>query len=74
MATALFLGAFPVLLVLSPAAEAFFLQLGSRWAMIPNVTFGRVLGATVAVAMVNLILTAPLGCIPLDAGDGFFSS
>ena len=65
MATALFLGTFLVLLVLSPAAEAFFLQLGSRWAMIPNVTFGRALGATVAVAMVNLILTAPLGCIPL---------
>ena len=65
MATALFLGMFVVLLILSVAANAFFLQLGSRWAMIPNVSFGRALGATVAVAIADLILMALLGCIPL---------
>ncbi len=65
MATALFLGTFVLLLVLSVGVNAFFLQLGSRWAMIPNVTFGRALWATVAVALADLILMAPLTCIPL---------
>ncbi len=65
MPTALFLGTFVVLLVLSLAAEAFFLRLGSCWAMIPNVTFGRALWASVAVTLVNLILMAPLSCVPL---------
>jgi signal peptidase I len=64
MATILFFGAFVLLLVLSLAGNAFFLQLGSRWVMIPNVSFGRALSATVAVALVNLVLMAPLGCIP----------
>jgi signal peptidase I len=65
MTTALFVGAFLPLLLLALAAHAFFLQLGSRWVMIPNVTFGRALWATVAVALVDLILMAILGCIPL---------
>jgi signal peptidase I len=64
MTMALFLGTFVVLLVLSLVANAFFLQLGSRWIMIPNVTFGRALWATVAVALVDLMLMAPLGCVP----------
>jgi signal peptidase I len=62
MATVLLIGTFVVPLVLLLAANAFFLRLGSRWAMIPNVTFGRAAWATVAVALVDLILMAPLGC------------
>jgi signal peptidase I len=65
MTTALFVGASLLLLLLALAAHAFFLQLGCRWVMIPNAAFRRALGATVAIALVNLILMAPLGCIPL---------
>ena len=71
MATALFLGTFVVLLVLSVAANAFFLQLGSRWAKIPNVTFGR-LWATVAVAG-QRDPDSDLGLRSASAWDGQFS-
>ena len=63
MATALFIGTFAVLLVLLLAANALFLQLGSRWAKISDVTFGRALWAAVAAALVGLIPIAILGCV-----------
>ena len=42
-------------------SDAFFLQLGSRWAAIPNVTFHRALCATGAAALVGVIPIAILG-------------
>lgn len=65
MAMALFVGMSLVLLVLWPLANAFFLYLGGRWTMIPNASFARALWATVAIALLNLLLMAPLGCVPL---------
>jgi signal peptidase I len=70
MATALVVGTSLILLALWLLANAFLLHLGSRWTMIPNATFGRALCATVAVALVNLLLMAALGCVPL-AGLGW---
>jgi signal peptidase I len=65
MTMALLLGTSILVLVLYLAASAFCLQLGSRWMMIPNVTFGRALWATLAVGLVELVLAAPLGWIHL---------
>lgn len=63
MATALFLGTFVVLLVLSVAGNALFLQLGSRWAKIPNVTFRRAVWAIVAAGLVSWVPVAFLAWI-----------
>jgi signal peptidase I len=60
---ALLLGISILVLALYLAASAFCLQLGGRWMMIPNVTFGRALWATVAFAIVELVLAAPLAWI-----------
>jgi signal peptidase I len=70
MVAVLCLVALAVLLILALAVNAFFLQLGARWAMIPNATFGRALWATVAVALLDLILMAPLGRIHLFSVGG----
>jgi hypothetical protein len=70
MTTALFLGTSVALLLLSLAANAFFLHLGARWAMIPNASFGRAVWATVAVALLDLILLVPLGRIHLFSVGG----
>ncbi len=53
MTTALFTGTFAALLLASLAANALFLQIGSRWAKIPNVSFRRALWATIAAGVVS---------------------
>jgi signal peptidase I len=60
MATALFLGTFFLVLVLSVGANAVFLYIGARWAKIPNATFGRAACASVVVAIANWIALALL--------------
>jgi signal peptidase I len=63
MATAFVLATLTVALILSLAANALFLQLGSRWAKIPNVTFLRAFWATVAASLVNWLPLALLGFV-----------
>lgn len=58
-ATTLFIGTFVFLLAAQWGFIAIFLFLGSRWAKIPNVTFRRALGATIAVIAVNIVASIP---------------
>jgi signal peptidase I len=57
------LGTLAFLLLLSCVANAVFLQLGSRWAKIPNVTFRRALAAVVVASLVNWIPLPVLGLL-----------
>lgn len=62
--TALLIGTFAALLTASLAVHSLFLQLGSRWARIPNVTFFRAAGAIVAVTLVSWIPSVLLDRVP----------
>jgi signal peptidase I len=55
MTTFMFLGAFALLLVASVAANSLFLQIGSRWAKIPNVSYRRAVLAIIAAGLVSAV-------------------
>ncbi len=62
--TVLFVGTFVALLIAQLAASAVFLQWGACWVKVPNIGFGRALGAFVVISLVNGIVSAIFGLAP----------